>query len=169
MLETTIRSEDRPDAVVCRSVVRVEAGPGKVKLVYLPQEAEPVPMGLHGPVAAHYKAAEGSYTPHATTLDYIVGATAGCLFGTLARALQVRNIDTGSGRLQAEAVGELEVEDGVLVIRRIRMLVHLQAEESQRDAAERVNAVYAPKCPVYRSLCKAIDITTELDFQPLSA
>jgi|SRR5579872_4071706 len=168
MLEKATQFEDKPD-VVYRSVVRVETGAGRVKLVYLPQEAEPVPMGLHGAVAAHYKSVEGSYAPHATTLDYIVGATAGCLYGTLVRALQVRSIDTGNGRLKAEAVGELETEDGVLVIRRIRVLVHLQAEESHREAAERVIAVYAPKCPVYRSLYKAIDITTTLKFQPLGA
>ena len=56
----------------------------------------------------------------------------------------------------------------MLVIRRIRVIAHLQAEPSQRAAAEEVIAVYAPKCPVYRSLYKAIDITTTLDFQPLS-
>jgi uncharacterized OsmC-like protein len=64
---------------------------------------------------------------------------------------------------------QLEVEDGVLVIRRVRMLVRLRAEESQREAAERVIEVYASQCPVYRTIAKAIDITTELDFQPIIA
>ena len=117
----------------------------------------------------HYKVPEGAFTPHASTLDYIVGATAGCLLGTLNRALQVRKIETGDGKLKTEAVGEIELEDGVLVIRRIRMLVHLQADASQKEAAERVISVYAMHCPVYRSLYKAIEITTELDFQPLAA
>ena len=126
-------------------------------------------MGMHGPIARHYKIPEGAYTPHASTLDYIVGATAGCLMGTVRRALQARKIDTDGDRLSAEAVGEIEVEDGVLVIRRIRMLVRLAAEESQREAAERVIAVYASQCPVHRSLAKAIHITTELDFQPVTA
>jgi uncharacterized OsmC-like protein len=155
--------------VVYRAEVRVEAKPGGLKMVHLPMESEPVPMGMHGAIAAHYKVPEGSYTPHASTLDYVVGATAGCLMGTLNRALLARKIATGNGRLQARAVGELEVEDGVLVIRRIRMYVTLKAEESQREAAERVVSVYAMACPVYRSLYKAIDISTELDFQPLSA
>jgi uncharacterized OsmC-like protein len=126
-------------------------------------------MGMHGPIANHYKIPEGSYTPHASTLDYVIGATAGCLMGTLNRALQVRKIATDGDRLQAEAVGEIEAEDGVLIIRRIRMLVRLRADESQREAAERTIEAYAAHCPVYRSLYKAIEITTELEFQAAPA
>src|SRR5271170_6495447 len=104
--------------VVYRSQVRVEARPGGIKLVSLPAEAVPVPMGMHGAIAKHYKLAEGSFMPHASTLDYVVGATAGCLAGTLGRALTIRKIPVGQDRLQVEAVGELEADDGVLVIRR---------------------------------------------------
>jgi uncharacterized OsmC-like protein len=153
--------------VIYRSHVSVEPKPGGIKLVSLPEESAPVPMGLHGPIAKHYKLAEGTYTPHASTLDYVVGATAGCLAGTLGRALAAQKIPAGDGRLHVEADGELEVEDGVLVIRRIRVVAHLKAEESNRQAAEQVIAYYAMKCPVYRSLYKAIDITTELDFEPI--
>ena len=169
MAEAAIRpSEARPE-VVYRSVVSAEPGPGRLKILHLPVETAAVPMGLHGAVAAHYKAAEGTYTPHATTLDYVVAATAGCLLGTLIRALQVRKIDTDNGRLKTEGVGDVETENGVLIIRRIRFVVHLQAQESQREAAERVMAVFASQCPVHQSLHKAIDITTELDFQTVPA
>ena len=136
-------------------------------MVRLPQEAAPVPMGVHGAIAEHYGLAENSYVPHASTLDYIVGATGGCLMGTLNTALLARQIVTGDGRLTGEATGEIENIDGVLVIRRIRMRVTLRAPGAQRDAAARAVEVYATKCPVYRSLCNAIDITTELDFQSL--
>ncbi len=166
MSETAVRSESHPE-VIYRSEVQIEARPGGLKLVSLPAETEPVPMGMHGAIAAHYKLAEGTYTPHASTLDYVVGATAGCLAGTLGRALAASKIPVGDGRLKVEAIGELESDEGVLFIRRIRVVAHLQAEASQRAAAEQVIAVYAPKCPVYRSLYKAIDITTTLDFQPL--
>src|SRR5579864_9458926 len=98
--------------VVYRSHVRVEARPGEIKLVSLPAEHAPVPMGMHGAIAKHYKLAEGSFTPHASTLDYVVGATAGCLAGTLGRALAAAKIPVGNGRLRVEAVGELEAEDG---------------------------------------------------------
>ena len=171
MTEAATRSESKTSEnkseIVYESRVRVEAKSGGIKLIHLPVEAEPVPMGMHGPIARHYKISEGAYTPHASTLDYIVGATAGCLMGTVKRALQVRKINTDDDRLQGEAVGEIAVEDGVLVIRRIRMLVRLRAEESQRETAERVIEVYASQCPVHRSLANAIHITTELEFQPL--
>jgi uncharacterized OsmC-like protein len=122
-------------------------------------------MGVHGPIAAHYKIAAGTFTPRASTLDYIVGATAGCLVGTFDGALQARQIPTDEGRLTGDAVGDIEIEDGVLVIRRIRMTLHLRADAAHRAAVDRLIPVYADKCPVYRSLCKAIDISTELDFK----
>src|ERR1700730_11331132 len=168
MSDAAVRSEPTP-VPVYSARVRVEARPGGIKLVHLPIETEPVPMGMHGPIAKHYKIPEGSYTPRASTLDYVIGATAGCLMGTLKRALEVRKIATEGDRLQGEAIGEIEADDGVLVIRRIRMLVRLRADESQREAAERTIEVYASRCPVYRSLYKAIDITTELNFQAVNA
>jgi uncharacterized OsmC-like protein len=166
MSDAAVSSATRPE-VVYRSHVRVEPAPAKLKLVHLPQETQPVPMGVHGAIAAHYKLQDGTFTPRAATLDYIVGATAGCLMGTLNTALQARQIATDEGRLIGEAVGEVEVDEGVLVIRRIRLSVHLRANASQREAAERVIRVYETQCPVYRSLGGAIEISTELEFEPL--
>lgn len=164
MSSASVKAESIPE-VIYRSHVQVQAGTGGIKYISLPFEAEPVPMGMNGAIAAHYKMPEGAYTPRASTLDYIVGATAGCLTGTLNRALQVRKIATDAGRLRIEAIGDIEVEDGVLVIRRIKMLVQLRAAASLREAADRAIAVYATQCPVYRSLYKAIDITTEFEFE----
>ena len=64
----------------------------------------------------------------------------------------------------SETVGEVELEDHVLVIRRIHVVLKLKAEESQRETAIRVHGFYADKCPVYRTLKPAIAITTELVF-----
>jgi organic hydroperoxide reductase OsmC/OhrA len=141
-------------------------GEAKLKLVHLPHEVQPVPMGVHGPIAAHYEIQEGTFTPHAATLDYIVGAAAACLMGTFNGALQVRHIATDNGRLTGEAIGEIEVEDGVLVIRRIRLLIRLRAEAARRETVERLIGVYESRCPVYRSLRNAIDISTALEFEP---
>lgn len=64
-------------------------------------------------------------------------------------------------------MGEIEeAEDHVLVIRRIHTRLLLDAPAQQRAAAERVHGVFAQFCPVYRSLHKAITITTELVFKP---
>jgi len=65
----------------------------------------------------------------------------------------------------AEAVGEIELEDNVLVIRRIHVRLHLKAEEAHREIAVRVHGFFADKCPVYRSLKAAIAMTTELVFE----
>jgi uncharacterized OsmC-like protein len=68
----------------------------------------------------------------------------------------------------SEAVGEIELEDNVLVIRRIHVRLKLKAEESDRETATRVHGFFAEKCPVYRSLKAAIQITTELVVEPLA-
>ena len=60
--------------------------------------------------------------------------------------------------------GEVEKEeDGVIVIRRIHVTYLLKAEEVHRDTVERVHDFHADKCPVYRSICDSIDITTEYE------
>ena len=79
-------------------------------------------------------------------------------------ALEARQIAAGEGRLTAVARGEVEVEDGVLVLRRIHVVFTLKEVEADKAAAaERAHEVFKPKCPVYRSLHRAIDITTELN------
>ena len=76
-------------------------------------------------------------------------------------------MDASNARLVAEAVGEVESDDGVLVIRRIHVVLRLKALEAQREIAERVHGFFADKCPVYRTLKPAIAITTELAFEPI--
>jgi uncharacterized OsmC-like protein len=64
-----------------------------------------------------------------------------------------------------EAVGEIELEESVLVIRRIHVRLRLKADEDHRETATRVHGFFADKCPVYRSLKAAIAMTTELVFE----
>jgi uncharacterized OsmC-like protein len=66
----------------------------------------------------------------------------------------------------SEAVGEIEVEDGVLIIRRIHAKLKLKADQAHWETAQRVHGFFADKCPVYRSLKNAIAITTELILEP---
>jgi uncharacterized OsmC-like protein len=68
----------------------------------------------------------------------------------------------------SEAAGEVELEDNVLVIRRIHVILKLKALEEHRETASRVHRFYADKCPVYRTLKAAIAITTELVFEALT-
>jgi len=73
----------------------------------------------------------------------------------------VREIEASDGRLTAEVLGEVETsEDDVLIIRRIHVRHRISAPEEKRGIIERVHAIYAQKCPVYRSLQAAIEITS---------
>ena len=65
--------------------------------------------------------------------------------------------------LYADVVGEIETENKVLVIKRIKQTLHLTAEERDRESIERVVEVYEDSCPVAASIKPAIDITSELD------
>jgi uncharacterized OsmC-like protein len=67
--------------------------------------------------------------------------------------------------LTAEVEGDIETENQVLIIKRIRVIYHLKAPESARATAERVHKVHQQSCPVYMSLHQAIDIRTELKFE----
>jgi uncharacterized OsmC-like protein len=69
----------------------------------------------------------------------------------------------------SEATGEVELEDNVLVIRRIHVVLKLKAREADRETANRVHGFFAGKCPIYRTLKPAIAMTTELVFEPLPA
>lgn len=79
----------------------------------------------------------------------------------------MRKVSAAEGRLVADAVGEIEKEEGVLVIRRIHVRMRLKAPAGDRETAERVHDFYKDRCPVYRSLRAAIQITTELLFEPI--
>jgi uncharacterized OsmC-like protein len=63
-------------------------------------------------------------------------------------------------------VGEIETENKVLVVKRIRQVFHLTADEKDRDTIERVLEVYADSCPVARSIKVSIEISSELEFNP---
>ena len=64
-------------------------------------------------------------------------------------------------------MGEIELEENVLVIRRIHVRLRLRAEERHRETANRVHGIFAEKCPDYRSLNAAITMTTKLFFQSI--
>jgi organic hydroperoxide reductase OsmC/OhrA len=82
------------------------------------------------------------------------------MVGTFGGALEARKIDASDGRLAADVRGEIEADDGVLVIRRIHVDMQLHAPEEVRDTIDRVHGVFAQNCPVFRSLRAAIEITS---------
>src|SRR5437867_12349050 len=85
------------------------------------------------------------------------------MLGTFGGALEARQIDASNGRLVGDATGEVEAEDGVLVIRRIHVAMHLAAPESVRETVERVHGFYAMRCPLYRTLHDAIALSSSFE------
>ncbi|HYY34581.1 MAG TPA: hypothetical protein VE688_04195 [Gaiellaceae bacterium] len=64
----------------------------------------------------------------------------------------------------SSASGEIEVEDGVLVIKRIHVAYRLRVEPgADRAKIQRAFDNHMPRCPVYRSIGGCIDVTTSLD------
>lgn len=64
--------------------------------------------------------------------------------------------------MTADVTGEIELENQVLVIKRIHVVYSLSATGGDPQTIERVHAVHKDGCPVYRSIHRAIDISTEL-------
>jgi uncharacterized OsmC-like protein len=82
------------------------------------------------------------------------------MLGTFGGALEARKIDASGGKLTADVTGEVETEEGVLVIRRIHVTLKLAAPEEARETVERVHGMYAMRCPLYRTLHTAIALTS---------
>jgi len=85
------------------------------------------------------------------------------MMGTFGGALEARQIDASNGKLTADVTGEVEAEEGVLVIRRIHVAMRLVATEKGKETAERVHGIYAMQCPLYRTLHKAIKLTSSFE------
>ncbi|HVP44661.1 MAG TPA: hypothetical protein VMS96_14615 [Terriglobales bacterium] len=73
---------------------------------------------------------------------------------------------TGRGALVSDVRGEVETEDGVLVIRRIRVHHRLAVPAEAGDVVREVHQQYPLQCPLYRTLHRCIDISTTYELVP---
>ena len=72
------------------------------------------------------------------------------------------------GRLTAEGFGEVEVEDGVLVLKRIRVEYTLWLDaDADREKVQRAFELHPSRCPLYRSIGSAVEMTTALRLEEL--
>ena len=62
--------------VVYTSQVRIERIKGPLRRAFLPEDTATI-FGVHSEVAEYYGVDPQVHDPHATTLDYVVAATAG--------------------------------------------------------------------------------------------
>ncbi len=83
--------------------------------------------------------------------------------GTFGGALEARQIDASNGKLTADVTGEVESEEGVLVIRRIHVAMRLVAPQEVKEAVQRVHGIYAMHCPLFRTLHRAIQLTSSVE------
>ena len=91
------------------------------------------------------------------------------MLGTFGGALEARHIDASNGRLTGEITGEVETEDGVLVIRSVHVEMRLIAPEETRPVVERVHEIYAMHCPLYRTFHRTLHLTSSCTLvQPTS-
>ena len=86
------------------------------------------------------------------------------MLGTFGGALEARKIDASNGRLCADVRGEVESDEGVLVIRKVHVHFLLKGAGHARETVERVHGIYAGKCPVYKTLTPAFEITSDYEF-----
>lgn len=75
--------------------------------------------------------------------------------------LEARGIKASEGRLTAEVLGKVGKDEGVLVIRQIHVKYLLQAAGEDEAKVRRAFDLHPMRCPVYRTLHKCIEITTE--------
>ena len=62
-----------------------------------------------------------------------------------------------------DVTGEVETDEGVLVIRRIHVAMRLAAPEDTRPTVDRVHGIYAMRCPLYRTLHDAIALSSSVE------
>jgi uncharacterized OsmC-like protein len=91
------------------------------------------------------------------------------MLGTFGGALEARHIDASNGKLVGDVTGEVETDEGVLVIRRIHVAMQLEASEESRSTVERVHGIYAMRCPLYRTLHNAIQLTSSFTLKKQEA
>ena len=64
--------------LIYTSKVYIERKAGPLRIAKLPGEPQPVVFSVHGAIAEHYKVNPAIIMePHASTLDYVIAATAG--------------------------------------------------------------------------------------------
>lgn len=72
-------------------------------------------------------------------------------------------MNASGGVLAGEAAGEIEHEDGVLVVKRIGVTYHLKlAPEADHAKVQRAFDTHPRHCPVFRSIGEQIAFSFEL-------
>jgi uncharacterized OsmC-like protein len=145
------------------SRVRIARERPPLRTAELLETGETVTFGTPGYQGDFYGFGQGELREHGGTFDFLLASVAACLTGTFGSALKARGIPSDGDRLTAEGEADVEVEGGVMVMRRITVRYRLRLEdETKREAAERAHTHHASVCGVARSITPSMEIVTEL-------
>ena len=61
-------------------------------------------------------------------------------------------------------MGDVEKDEGVLVLRRIHAIFHLRVDPAQRETVERIAELAITKCPVARSIGGSVAVSTAVEY-----
>ena len=89
------------------------------------------------------------------------------MMGTLAMVLAGKKIRTFENLYQATVTGDIEDVEGILKVTRIKVNYSLKAPEDKWKDAEEALGTYLPLCPGAQSVIGCIDISHELNLEPL--
>jgi uncharacterized OsmC-like protein len=146
------------------SRVRIARERPPLRTAELLETGETVTFGTPGYQGDFYGFGQGELREHGGTFDFLLASVAACLTGTFGSALKARGIPSDGDRLTAEGEADVEVEGGVMVMRRITVRYRLRLEdETKREAAERAHTHHASVCGVARSVTPSLEIRTELE------
>jgi uncharacterized OsmC-like protein len=87
--------------------------------------------------------------------------------GTLAGALEARQIPAYGGSLETDVEGDIEEGDKVLLLTRIRIRYRLKIPKHKREEAERALALHESRCPVSQSVQRGIRVEYSADISEL--
>jgi uncharacterized OsmC-like protein len=79
--------------------------------------------------------------------------------GTLAGALEARQIAAYGGSLETEVAGDIEEgENKVLLLTRVHIKYRLKIPQGKREQAERALSLHHSRCPVSQSVERGIRV-----------
>ena len=87
--------------------------------------------------------------------------------GTLAGALEARQIPAYGGTLETDVEGDIEEGDKVLLLTRIRIKYRMRIPKGKREEAERALALHESRCPVSQSVQRGIRVEYSADISEL--
>ena len=89
------------------------------------------------------------------------------MMGTLATVLAGKKIRTFEHLYEATITGDIEDVDGVLKVTRIKVNYSLKAPEDKWEEAKESLETYLPLCPAAQSVIGCIDLSHELNLEPM--